>query len=151
MYKNAGLEIDENSGRLWAASAAKTEYQNANEVRTEIQGFINAAVEERKTAVKICPVCGETILAVAKKCKFCGERLFTKKELEFETKKASKEHVKGNIAILLIVVIVVAVVVQGIRSGANPVLVFGFAGAVSVAVFIYWVSKIAEIAHNTRK
>ena len=98
---------------------------------------------------KRCPACGEEILTVAKKCRFCGENL--------EPREEEPDHWpawKIVVAIIAVVLIISGgVILFGNEVGIDSYLlmivsIVGILLGISIPVFI--ISKICEIARNTR-
>ena len=93
-----------------------------------------------------CPACGEEILAIAKKCRFCGENLEP-------PEKTSKSMVAiGIVAGLIIVGIIIAMICSFANEGGAALPAIGFfIGAIIITVTVFVIAKICEIARNTRK
>ena len=93
------------------------------------------------TDKKRCPACGEEILAIAKKCRFCGENL--------EPREEEPDHWPiWKIYIAMIVIVVLCgFLIYGF--GEAGLYIIGVLIGISITVFI--ISKICEIARNTKK
>lgn len=97
---------------------------------------------------KRCPMCGEKILAVAKKCRFCGEYLE-----EAEKQPASwKNKIVATVAILIILGFAVAACFSLSENGSSAlpeVIVFIVLATLAVNVFV--IVQICKIAKNASK
>ena len=102
------------------------------------------------TDKKRCPACGEEILAIAKKCRFCGENLEPEEE-----KPDQWPAWKIMVAIIMIALILGggAFLFGGEVGTGNYVLtvILGIVALICLAIPIFVIMKICEIARNTRK
>ena len=102
------------------------------------------------TDKKRCPACGEEILAVAKKCRFCGENLEPQEE-----KPDNWPVWKIFVAMIVVVLIVIGgafLFGDAVGVGLYLLMVVSIIGVlVGIGIPVFVISKICEIARNTKK
>lgn len=99
--------------------------------------------------MKLCPMCGEEILAVAQKCKHCGEYLNGSQKQK--NKLSTKQKVTATIAFLIILAIFICTIISynEYGSAAFPAVIF-FGILTTIMLVIFVILKISEIADNTK-
>lgn len=112
---------------------------------------------ENNQAIKACPMCGESILAVAKKCKHCGSMLdkshlqdtnvkikgsdpFAELHSDIQSKKEGKLTFVGYLGMGLGLLIVIAALSEIKNKGAESVK-FGLIGVGFIVASYLWARR----------